>query len=258
LVAEGYAEWAPGLMGPFAIRAIELAAPSVSAQVLDVATGSGVLSLQVAKQVNHVDALDFSAEMLGQLEIRRQAQQLQNVRTFQGDGQALPFSDARYDAAFSMFGLMFFPDRAKGFSELFRCLKPAGVAVVSSWAPVSMSPLMTLMFDALRVVDPSRTAPETNFFSLENPELFETELRAAGFLDVSVKPHTNTVVLSSAEEFWETLTRGGAPFVLLRKRLGEAEWQRQSQIAVNYLKTRIVEPTSLSTTAYLGFGRKPA
>ena len=34
-----------------------------------------------------------------------------------------------------MFGLMFFPDRAKGFAELFRVLRPGATAVVSSWAP---------------------------------------------------------------------------------------------------------------------------
>jgi len=36
------------------------------------------------------------------------------------DGQALPFADGEFEAAFSMFGLMFFPDRAKGFAELRR------------------------------------------------------------------------------------------------------------------------------------------
>jgi SAM-dependent methyltransferase len=205
-----------------------------------------------------VDAIDFSSNMLRQLEARRGALAIHNVTTHEGDGQALPFGDAGYDAAFSMFGLMFFPNRAQGFAELFRCLKPGGVAVVSSWAPVSQSPLMTLMFDALRTVDPSRPAPQTNLLSLENPDLFATELRAAGFSDVSVTPHTFSIEVGSAESYWSSITRGGAPFALLRKRLGEVEWQRQSQIALDYLRTRLVHPVTLSSTAYLGFGRKPS
>jgi ubiquinone/menaquinone biosynthesis C-methylase UbiE len=244
------------MMGEFARRALELAAPKPEARVLDVAAGSGELTLRAAALVKHVDALDFSPLMLRQLDARREAQGITNVALHQGDGQALPFADQSYEAAFSMFGLMFFPDRRRGFSELYRCLAPGGVAVVSSWAAVELSPLMLLMFDTLRAVDPSRAAPQVNLLSLENPELFASELTGAGFEDVSVVPHTHWVEVTSAENYWSVVTRGGAPFVLLRKRVGEAEWQRQSTIALNYLKTRITQPMRLSTTAYLGLGRR--
>jgi ubiquinone/menaquinone biosynthesis C-methylase UbiE len=258
LVAEGYAAEAPVMMGYFAQRAVELAGPAQAARVLDVAAGSGVLTLAVAALVAQVDAIDFSPNMLAQLAERQAALGIQNVTAQLGDGQALPFMSDSYDAAFSMFGLMFFPNRPLGFAELFRCLKPGGVAVVSSWAPVSQSPLMLLMFDTLRALDPNRAPPETNLLSLENPELFDNEMRAAGFVDVSVTPYVHEVTLTSAESYWTTVTRGGAPFALLRKRMGETEWQKQSQLATDYLKTRISGPLTLSSTAYLGFGRKPS
>lgn len=256
LVSEGYAQEAASVMLPFTRHAIELARPSRQARVLDVATGTGMLALELAPHVAQIDAVDFAPKMLEQLEQRRRALGLENVHVQQADGQALPFPDQSFDAAFSMFGLMFFPDRDRGFSELHRVLRPGGVAVVSSWAPVDQSPLMIQMFGALRAADPTRAAPQTNWLSLENPEVFERELSAAGFRDVSIEPYTHALPIESAEQFWDVTTRSSAPLVLLKNRLGPAEWQRQSELALAYLRENIPGPTTLGTTAYLGFGRR--
>lgn len=256
LVSEGYAREAAQVMLPFTRHAIALARPSRSAHVLDVATGSGMLALELAPQVTRVDAVDFAPKMLEQLERRRRALGIENIHVQQADGQALPFREQSFDAAFSMFGLMFFPERERGFDELHRVLRPGGVTVVSSWAPVDQSPLMTLMFGALRAADPSRSAPQTNWLSLENPEVFERELRGAGFRDVSVKPYTHELPIEGAEQFWDVTTRSSAPLVLLKNRLGPAEWERQSALALAFLKQNIQGPTTLGTTAYLGFGRR--
>ena len=256
MVSEGYAREGVQVMLPFTRYAIELARPSRTAHVLDVATGPGILALELAPQVARVDAVDFAPKMLAQLERQRSALGLENIHVQKADGQALPFPEQSFDAAFSMFGLMFFPDRERGFAELHRVLRPGGVAVVSSWAPVDQSPLMTLMFGALRVADPSRAAPQTNWLSLENPEVFVRELSGAGFRDVSVKPYTHLLPIEGAEQFWDVTTRASAPLVLLKNRLGPAEWARQSELALAYLKENIQGPTTLGTTAYLGFGRR--
>jgi ubiquinone/menaquinone biosynthesis C-methylase UbiE len=256
LVSEGYALEAAQVMLPFARHAIELARPGRQAHVLDVATGSGTLALELAPRVTRIDAVDFAPKMLEQLEHRRRALGLENVHVQQANGQALPFADQSFDAAFSMFGLMFFPDRERGFSELQRVLRPGGVAVVSSWAPVDQSSLMTLMFGALRAADPTRAAPQTNWLSLENPEVFTRELTAAGFRDVRVQPFAHALQVESAEQFWDVTTRSSAPLVLLKNRLGPAEWERQSALALAYLRENIQGPTTLDTTAYLGFGRR--
>lgn len=256
LVSAGYAIEASNIMLPFSRRAIELARPAAGARVLDCATGSGVLALELGPQVARVDAVDFSPAMLAELEQRRGALKLQNVFSALADGQALPFADASFDAAFSMFGLMFFPDRERGFRELYRTLKPGGVAVVSSWAPVAQSSMMILMFGALRAADPTRAAPQTNLLNLENPEVFVREMQQAGFRDVRVEPHTHSLLVQDAGEWWETLVRGSAPLALLKQRLGPAEWERQAALARAYLAEQLQEPRELSTTAYLGFGRR--
>jgi ubiquinone/menaquinone biosynthesis C-methylase UbiE len=245
-------------MLPFARDAIDLVVPSSEARVLDVATGPGILALELAPRVARVDAVDFSPAMLARLEAKRAALGLGNVFATLADGQALPFEDASFDAAFSMFGLMFFPDRAKGFAELHRVLRPGSATVVSSWAPIDQSPLMTLMFGALRAADPSRPPPQANLLSLENPELFARELGAAGFEGVRVMPYTHGVWVESAEAYWEVMTRSSAPLVMMKNRLGAGEWTRQSELAKAYLAEHVKGRCELTTTAYLGFGRRRA
>jgi SAM-dependent methyltransferase len=264
LVADGYATDVDFVMRPVsleALRRVEQRSPSAlskTAHVVDVAAGPGTLTFELATRVREVDALDFSENMLARLQNGLTAQGIANVRAVQGDGMALPYENERFDAAFSMFGLMFFPDRAKGFRELLRVLKPGGIAAVSSWAPLDMSPIMDLMFSSLRAADPNMPPPQRNLLSLENPELFEKEMKEAGFVDVTIEPYEHFVPqVKTADDFWTVMTRSGAPCVLMRRRLGEEEWTRRSHLALDYLRKAFPEARErLSTTAYLGFGRK--
>jgi SAM-dependent methyltransferase len=247
------------MMLPFAQRAAELAELGAGSVVIDVATGPGTLALSIAERVKRVDAVDFAPAMLEQLRRAIAERGVTNVHVSIGDGQALEFGDSRYDAAFSMFGLMFFPDRLRGFRELMRVVKPGGVAVVSSWAPVEETSLMSLMFGAMRAADPSRPAPQKDLLSLENEELFAEELARAGFVDVKVHEHSATFDRMPAEVLWERMARSSAPLVLLRRRLGEEAWAQQAAIAKEYLAQRLADESLVfGTKAYLGFGRKPA
>jgi ubiquinone/menaquinone biosynthesis C-methylase UbiE len=259
LVATGYAAEATSLMIPFSKLALELAGVGPTTRVLDVATGPGTLALLAAERVKSVEAVDFAESMIAELRRALAERKIENVRASVGDGQALSFADNSFDAAFSMFGLMFFPDRARGFGELLRVLAPGGVAVVSSWAPIDESTLMTLMFGAIRAADPSRPAPQKDLLSLENSELFEQELRAAGFTEVRVTAHEQEFPLTaSADELWERMAKSSAPLVLMRRRMGEEQWAKQAEVARAHLRERLSGPSfPLTTKAYLGFGRKP-
>ncbi|MET7769223.1 methyltransferase domain-containing protein [Nocardia sp. NPDC005366] len=257
LAAEDYAEFAPAITRPFSARALELAGLTPTSRIIDVAAGTGSLSLSAAGQVASVHAIDFSASMLARLRDGAGAAGFANVETVVADGQALPFEDDRFDAAFSMFGLMFFPDRAKGFAELYRVLRPGGVAVVSSWAPIADSPLMMKMFAACAAADPELQEPQPDFLGLENPEVFASEMLAVGFVGVTIQRHSTSLVFDSAGHLWDTMVLSSAAMQMVRRADGEKLWDERAKAMRDYLSANYRPNSPLSTTAFLGIAHKP-
>ena len=253
LVADDYTLELLPMFELFSRDALSLAPTPAGARLLDVAAGPGTLTLIAAESGRSLSAIDFSPQMVQNLKRRLNGAQLgADVRL--GDGQALPWGDAEFDAAFSMFGLMFFPDRARGFSELYRVLKPGGVAVVSSWA--SFEGIFASVMAAMREVLPdipfgAGTGP------LGDADGFAGELSAAGFRDVKVTPYTHTLSADSPAEVWSSCQRTTAPIVLLKKRLGDAKWTQVTSGVVERLEAQYgTGAVDITTTAYLGRGQK--
>jgi ubiquinone/menaquinone biosynthesis C-methylase UbiE len=258
LVAADYVDIAMPLLGLFGEVAIERAAIGPTARVVDVATGPGTVACRAAARAASVDAIDFSAEMVARCRARAGALGLRNVTVVEGDGQALPYADASFDLGFSMFGLMFFPDRLRGFGELCRVLRPGGRAFVTSWSSVEESPLMLARIAAWRAADPNAPSPQKNVLTLEDPRLFAREMGKAGFVDVAVEPVYRDREFRDLDDLCKGTTRGNAPFELVRREIGEQEWTRRMRIVRDYLGEHYGPfPLRLGSTAYLGQGRKP-
>jgi SAM-dependent methyltransferase len=257
-VADTYVEATMPWLGSFGEIAIRRARIEPTMHVVDVATGPGTVACRVARRAASVDAIDFSAEMVARCRARAAALGLSNVTVAQGDGQALPYKDRSFDLGFSMFGLMFFPDRPRGFRELYRVLRPGGRAYVTSWAPVEESSLMLARIAAWRAADPGAPSPQNNVMTLEDPTVFVREMEGAGFVDVAVEPVYCDREFRDLDELCAGTTRGNAPFEIARRELGAQEWSRRERAMRDYLgKNYGPFPLRLGSTAYLGHGRKP-
>ncbi|HEY4358404.1 MAG TPA: methyltransferase domain-containing protein [Acidobacteriaceae bacterium] len=102
--------------------------------VLDVATGSGNLAIPLARSGCVVTGVDIATNLIEQARERAAAANL--VATFdEGDAEALPYPDASFDAAVTMFGAMFAPRPEVVASELARVLKPGGFLAMANWNP---------------------------------------------------------------------------------------------------------------------------
>ncbi len=221
LVAEGYVTDNMTHFERYARDALLLAQLAPGARVLDVACGPGTLAFLAARTAAHVDAIDFSPAMIAHLRARLASERVDNIDAREGDGQALPYADGSFDAAFSMFGLMFFPDRARGFAELRRVLRPGGRAVVSSWKPMNDAPLVATLFGAIAEQFPGMPRPADKG-PLTDPDELRAELAAAGFRDVAVESTMHAVEWPDLDSCWASVSRGFAPLVLMKDKLGSA------------------------------------
>lgn len=256
LVADGYADELVPVFERFAERALEIGAVVAGSQVVDVAAGPGTLALVAAQRGAEVTAVDFSAEMIAQLRARAAARGVASVRAVIGDGEALQLPDAAFDAAFSLFGVIFFHDRARGLRELARVLRSGGRAVVSSWPPLDRAPVLATVFASLR-----RHLPDLPIGvgspPLGDPDAIRAELGAAGLADVDVEEVTVGHDFPSMADAWRSISRSTAPLALLRRTLdGEASRTLEEKLLADLVARFGPGPVRVDAVAYLGSGRR--
>ncbi|HMO48883.1 MAG TPA: methyltransferase domain-containing protein [Rubrivivax sp.] len=107
-------------------------------RVLDVACGTGALTVAVAERVapgGAVAGLDANPEMPA-VARRKPA----HIEWHDGRAESLPFADSSFDAVVSRFGLMFFDDRVAALREMRRVLRPGGRVAVAVCGALDHSP----------------------------------------------------------------------------------------------------------------------
>ena len=102
---------------------------------LDVACGSGALSIPAARLGARVTGTDLSPSMVERLTARALAEGLPNLEGRVMDGHALDLEDDSFDASGSQFGVMLFPDLPRGLSELARVTRWGGRVVIVAYGP---------------------------------------------------------------------------------------------------------------------------
>lgn len=153
------------------------------ARILEVAAGTGVVTRALATVPNErvsIVATDLNQAMLDQAAAVGTARP---VQWQQADAMALPFMDGEFDAVVCQFGVMFFPDKSKAFSEARRVLKPGGVFIFNVWDRISQNEFadtITTALEAVFPVDPPRFLARTPH-GYHDRSTIERDLATAGF-----------------------------------------------------------------------------
>jgi ubiquinone/menaquinone biosynthesis C-methylase UbiE len=116
-------------LGPILVSAIDIGPDDL---VLDVAAGSGNISLPAAKTGARVVSTDLTPELLRRSSRRAFAEGL-TLHYREANAQALPFGNGEFDVVMSGIGVQFAPDHQRAASELARVCRPGGRIGVISW-----------------------------------------------------------------------------------------------------------------------------
>ncbi len=127
-----YALMAEEVMAPLGPLLVAAAGIGPGVRVLDVAAGSGNISLPAARTGASVTSTDLTPELLQRSQARASAECL-TLHYQEANAQALPFGDNTFDAVISAIGVMFAPDHQCAADELVRVCRPGGTIGLISW-----------------------------------------------------------------------------------------------------------------------------
>ena len=124
------ATWASGdyasigaLIVPVAENLCDAADLRAGSRVLDVATGAGNAAIAAARLGCRVTGIDYVPALLDRGRERSAAERL-DVAFHAADAEDLPHPDGAFDAALSVFGVMFAPDQRRAAAEIARVVRP--------------------------------------------------------------------------------------------------------------------------------------
>ena len=157
-IAAGYDEFVTPTHMWLASEGLRRAGLRAGMRFLDVAAGSGALSIPAARLGARVLSTDISPVMLGRLEAGARDEGL-DLETRVMDGHALELDDDTFDMSGSQFGVMLFPDMPRGINELARVTKPGGRVLMNVYGAPQKIEFFGFFVHAIQAAAPSFTGP---------------------------------------------------------------------------------------------------
>jgi SAM-dependent methyltransferase len=223
--------WHAALAGVQA-QLLAAAAPAPGERVLDVACGTGVVSVAAAHAVGargSVLGVDLSGQMVRAADERVMSQRLRHARFARMDAERLALPDAGFDLALCALGLMYLPEPHAALRELHRVLRPGGRAALAVWGERShcgWSPLFAIVDAEVR----SEVCPL--FFGLGQGDALARACAGAGLQVTLQQRITDTLDYECADDACDAAFAGG-PVALA--------WSRFDATVRDRVRARYVE-----------------
>lgn len=209
-------------------RLLACASLAAGERVLDVACGTGLVSLEAARAVGpggSVLGIDISAAMIA---IAARAG-VGNATFARMDAEALDLSDGSFDVVLCALGLMYMPDPARALAEMRRVSRPGGRAAFAVWgdrARCGWAPVFPIVDDEVT----SEVCPL--FFQLGRQDALAQRCREAGFASVETFRIDSTLDYADADDACDAAFIGG-PVAMA--------WSRFDDVVRTRVRTRYVQ-----------------
>jgi ubiquinone/menaquinone biosynthesis C-methylase UbiE len=172
-------------LGPVLVAAANIGPDDL---VLDVAAGSGNISIPAAATGATVISSDLTPELLARSQSRAAAQGV-TLQWREANAESLPFGAGQFDTVISAIGVMFAPHHQQAADELVRVCRPGGTIGVISW---TYEGFFGQMLNTLRPYQPT-VRPGVPPASLWGREDYASRLLGSRVEDVSARRGMLTV-----------------------------------------------------------------
>lgn len=179
----------PLIFAPYARDLAARVAQAGPRRLLETAAGTGAVTRACAAQLPAdvaITATDLNEPMLA---VAKAALPDPRIEWRQADALALPFDDASFDVVACQFGVMFFPDRVRGYAEARRVLAPGGRLLFNVWDRIEENEFPDTVSQALAQVfphDPPRFMARTPH-GYHDRDSIRDDLQRAGFTDIAIE-----------------------------------------------------------------------
>lgn len=171
-------------------------------KLLETAAGTGIVTRALARSLPRtveIVATDLNQAMLDYATTLLHAPQ---ARWRRADAQDLPFADASFEAVVCQFGVMFLPDKQRGYREALRVLKPGGRFVFNVWGRLEDNEISHTVAQAVAALFPDNPPRfmERTPFGYSDTDVIRAELQRAGFGRVEIDAVEKVSRAASAHE----------------------------------------------------------
>jgi SAM-dependent methyltransferase len=199
----------PWLFEPYAADLVARLPERDELEVLEVACGTGIVTRRLREELPASAILVSTDLNEPMVEYARGAVPDPAIVWQQADAQALPFEDRSFDVVVCQFGFMFLPDKAQGFREARRVLRPGGVLLGNVWLSRDENPWADSVHTTVAELfpaDPPRFL-ETPYGYFD-PERIHADLAEAGWDGVQLDDVRLESLAESARDVATGIAKG--------------------------------------------------
>lgn len=241
-IAEGYDRYVAPQEVDLAIEALRLVGLEPGERFLDVAAGTGGLSLPAARLGAQVLATDWSPAMIERFEARVRAEGLRDAAGRVMDCHALELPDDRFDITGSQFGVMLVPNQPRALREMVRVTKPGGRVLMIAYGSPAELEFLQVFISALTAVAPEFPGlpddPPPLEFQVSDPDVLRRRLTDAGLKEVRVERGAERPTFGSGQEMWDWVLYGNPIPGMLVADLSENQRARLRQVLDGMVRER--------------------
>jgi ubiquinone/menaquinone biosynthesis C-methylase UbiE len=198
--------------------------------VLDVATGTGNLALEIARTFpdTQVTGIDFSAGMLAQARAKAKKEGIGNAEFLEMDMHEITLPDKHFDAGVCAFGLFFAEDMAEQLRHMTAKVRPGGRIVISCFYEDSFQPLAEILADRLEQYGVER--PPLKWRLIATEPKCAALFHDSGLEEIRVEKKDLGYYLKGAAEWWDVVWNAG-----FRNQVSQLPFQGLERFKVEHL-----------------------